>query len=172
MNRRDVLKTTMAATAVIPLLEETAIGQAAAVANFKPRTLSLKQFETVSALCDLIIPDTDTPGAKTAGVPRYVDLFLTEGDPNQKTVFLSGLAWLDNYTNATYKKPFTGLTKAQQIETLTKMEKGEGDASGGQGFFRLAKGNVVRYYYQTELGFKELNKFGIGKIEACPTGKA
>ncbi len=49
--------------------------------NWKPAFLDQEQNETLIALSDVIIPATDTPGAKEALVNRYLDLVLA-GEPD------------------------------------------------------------------------------------------
>ena len=56
------------------------------VANWKPVFLDEHQNETLIILSDLIIPATDTPGAKEALVNRYIDLVMAaETHENQKS---------------------------------------------------------------------------------------
>jgi hypothetical protein len=42
------------------------------------RTLNPHQNATVTAISEIIIPQTDTPGAKAARVNEFIDLILTE----------------------------------------------------------------------------------------------
>ena len=42
------------------------------------RTLSAKQDATVTRMAELILPETDTPGARAARVNEFIDLILTE----------------------------------------------------------------------------------------------
>ena len=125
------------------------------------RTLDAHQMATVEVLSELIIPTTDTPGAKAAGVPKYVDLFLTDGPGEQRVRFLEGLGWLDGYTNGKHGKPFVRLSEEQQVAVLTTLDRDlEVGVDEGTKFFRMAKNLVSRIYYNTETGYKELNKGG------------
>src|SRR5579863_1923251 len=107
MHRRDILKL---ASFAIP----SAWAQEAARGDWKPSFLDDHQNETVIALTDLIIPATDTPGAKAALVNRYVDLFLRDGDPIQAAGVIAGLNWLDGHSIQQHGHPFVRLTAAQQ----------------------------------------------------------
>ncbi len=152
--RRDALKAgagfVSIAAAGLPSLAQT---------NWTARTLDPHQLSTVETLAEIIIPATDTPGAKQALVHRYIDLFLTDGPDEARANFLAGLGWLDGYTNGKYQKTFLQLPAADQVKVLETLDRGsEADVEPGTRFFRMTKGFVSRIYYNTEIGYKELNK--------------
>jgi len=149
MNRRDAIKTSAALAAAIPMLE---------AATWRPTLFTSQQNETVIALIDQIIPATDTPGAKAALVNRYMDLILSAGPKSEQERFLNGLKFLDR------EVPFAKLSAPKQVELLQSLDAGDGE---GNHFFRMAKSLTARIYYQTEMGFKELNKHGVPKTFAC-----
>jgi hypothetical protein len=45
----------------------------ALAADYRPKGFTPDEFELLSALVETIIPETDTPGAAKAGVPRMLD---------------------------------------------------------------------------------------------------
>ncbi|WP_155121334.1 gluconate 2-dehydrogenase subunit 3 family protein [Bryobacter aggregatus] len=152
--RREALK------ASAGLVSVAAVGLPAAE-PWKAQTLDDHQLRTVEALGELIIPATDTPGAKAAGVHRYVDLFLADGPDGERARFLDGLGWLDGYTNNKYKKTFLNLGADDQIKVLQLLDSdNEAGVAEGHRFFRMVKSMVSRIYYNTEIGYKELNKGG------------
>lgn len=157
MNRRDALKVGATAAAV-PALAQTKPGPKSA---WKPSVLTQHQNATVIVLTDLLIPATDTPGAKDANVNRYIDLFLEDGKAPERDRFLQGLAWLDDYSKAQHNDAFVKLPQPTQISILKKLDAG-GDPSIDEGhhFFRMAKNLTSRIYYNTEAGFREMNKGG------------
>lgn len=161
MDRRHVLKTTAAA---LPVLI-----QAQTATEWKPQLFDAHQNETVIALTELIIPQTDTPGAKLARVNRYIDLFLNDGPERPRVDFLEGLAWLDAHARNVHGAPFIKLTAAQQTAILTDLDAGKPGLEAGTRFFRNAKGWTSRIYYNTEIGYAELNKGGRvpATIAAC-----
>lgn len=148
MHRRDLLK--LAAAFAIP----PAWAQQAAKPDWKPSFLDDHQNETVIALTELIIPATDTPGAKAAHVNRYIDLFLRDGDQTQRERFMAGLNWLDGHSIHQHGHPFVHLTAAQQTAILTDLEASHNE------FFRRAKSMTAGIYYNTQIGYQELNKGG------------
>ena len=103
----------------------------AAAAPFTPKALTPAQLESVATLAELIIPTTNTPGARAALVDRFVDNLMANAQPADKERFLTGLAWMDTRSTALYGKPFAGATPEQQTELLTKL--GGAERPGGRG---------------------------------------
>ena len=109
------------------------------------------------AITDLIIPSTDTPGAKAAHVNRYIDLFLRDGSLDQREAIVGGLAWLDAYAIREYGHAFVKCAPADQVAMLKALDEGTG---AGHSFFRQIKSLTSRICYATEIGGQELNKGG------------
>ncbi len=124
--------------------------------QWKPVFLNAQQDETVDVLTDVLIPRTDTPGARDAKVHRYVDLFLAVRDAQEQRDFLTGLAGLDAAAQEKFGKAFVRCHEPEQVSLLNAM------ASGGDGhaFFHQAKTLTSSIYFNTPEGYKELNKFG------------
>jgi hypothetical protein len=130
----------------------------AAAAPFVPKALSPAQLETVATLAELIIPTTDTPGARAALVDRFVDNVLANATPTDKDRFLVGLAWMDTRSTALYGKAFTAVTPEQQTELLTKLAAPGGhapDDAPGAAFFTAIKGMTISGYYSTKIGLEQ-----------------
>ena len=149
MNRRDALKLTATAA--------PALAQQSTVPAWKPRLFDQHQADTVATLAERIIPATDTPGAMAAGVHRYIDTLLADGENTQRVRFLEGLAWLDGVSHRDHSAPFVRLPVDKQNSVLEGLA---GSSGPGEAFFRLAKQLTVRVYYATQTGFNELNKGG------------
>ena len=96
MHRREALRL-LASAAALPILSREAFSMFQAVHEQLPeqavlRTLNPHQNATVTTISELIIPQTDTPGAKAARVNEFIDLILTEWyDDEEKSIFLTGL---------------------------------------------------------------------------------
>jgi hypothetical protein len=151
MDRRNLLQWAAVAAPA------SALAQVSTAPDWKPELFDAHQNETVVVLTELIIPATDTPGAKAALVNRWLDRLLAAGPQTQRDNFLSGLGWLDGHSIDKHTKPFVRLSEAQQIAILKDLDAGSGP---GNQFFRLAKTLTSRTYYATEIGVRELNKGG------------
>jgi gluconate 2-dehydrogenase gamma chain len=92
-------------------------------AQWVPKTMTRAQAEVFATMAEHIIPTTDTPGARTAGVHRYVDALLTQHYPDaEKARFLAGLDGVDVRARVRYGKDFLQLSKREQISILNDMD--------------------------------------------------
>jgi hypothetical protein len=135
------------------------VAQAAIAApGWTPRVLSAAQNELVVTLTELIIPETDTPGAKAALVNRFIDSVLQEAPAAERTRFLQGLAWIDRRSRALFKTAFTAATAEQQAALLTRLSAAGSPARedrAGLDFFRAIKSMTINGYYTTEAGLRQ-----------------
>lgn len=179
VNRRQALRTLAtgavgAATSTIWVESLSALARqqahahaadaAIALQDWTPRLLSARQNEAVITLTELIIPETDTPGAKTVRVNRFIDTVLSEAQAPERDAFLRGLAWMDDRSRALFSQDFVNATAAQQTELLTRLAKeGNPDAEDRIGieFFQAIKSMTINGYYTSEIGLrKELGDNG------------
>ncbi len=180
MNRRELIRSAVlgagaAATAGAQEahrhggLTQIAPAQAAASAEpWAPAVLDAHQNETVIQLSELIIPATDTPGAKAAKVNEWVDLYLEDLAEDKGHAFLQGLGWLDGYAIRKHEQPFVKLTEAQQVAILEELDGAEDeDLEPGAEFFADMKRLTVQGYYTSKIGIDELNKDGVPDTFAC-----
>jgi gluconate 2-dehydrogenase gamma chain len=99
--------------------EAPAVGET----GWTPRALSDVQGAQVATIAEHIIPATDTPGARAAGVHRFIDTMLAEYySPEQRAAFLAGLAEVDARARSTKGKPFLDLTPTDQRDVLTLLD--------------------------------------------------
>ncbi len=121
-----------------------------------PSTLSAQQFETVGLLVELVIPTTETPGAKAALVDRYIDGVLQAANPATRDRFLAGLDWLDTRSTTLTGTTFRSATTSQQINLLTRLAtEPSGEEATGVQFFTAVKSMTITGYYTTEVGLRQ-----------------
>ncbi|MCC9138943.1 gluconate 2-dehydrogenase subunit 3 family protein [Pontibacter silvestris] len=88
-----------------------------------------EQKELIAEIAELIIPATDTPGAKEAKVPEFIMLMLadcyTEADRKR---FLNGLNELEQTAEKKYDRSFLECDQNQQLTLLT-LEEASSNAS-------------------------------------------
>ena len=147
---------------------------AASAATWSPSVLTPHQDEAVIALTELIMPATETPGAKAALVNRFVDHVLSTVDAKTRDEFVRGLTWLDDRCRARVGKDIAGASAAELTTVLTPLAA-EGTAATadapGVAFFRAIKSMTITGYYTSEIGLRqELGDDGrmmLGTFEGC-----
>src|SRR4051794_40621099 len=114
-----------------------------------PKVLTGPQNETVATLCELIIPTTETPGARRAQVNRFIDGVLQEAVQEDRRAFLEGLAWMDRRSNALFGSNVLAATPEQQTELLTRLSALNSSApeeKPGVDFFEALKSMTIEGY--------------------------
>jgi hypothetical protein len=179
LNRREALRTLAtgavgAATSTIwvqalsALAREQAHTHAAsaaiAVQSWTPKVLTSWQNDAIVTLTELIIPETDTPGAKAVRVNRFIDNVLSGASAANRDKFFRGLTWVDQRSTALFGKDFLAAGAADQTALLTRLSKDgnpEGEDPIGIQFFQAIKSMTISGYYTTEIGLrKELGDDG------------
>jgi gluconate 2-dehydrogenase gamma chain len=88
------------------------------------RALDPTQKELVAAMADHILPRTDTPGARDAGVPDFIDVMMAEYYPAaERARFLAGLTRVDQRAQKAFGGPFLKAMPAQQLELVRALNK-------------------------------------------------
>ena len=200
MKRREMIRGSVLAGAVAALQPSLATAQSAAqqpseltpaqsgvdaskdltAPGWKPLFLDEHQNETLIVLSDLIIPATDTPGAKEALVNRYIDLVLAAETPETQRAFLNSLGYLDGESIRRFKTAFRYLSRDDQdllLHALAYPRTGSGwagDTSApsdpGHGHFEALKRRTMTAYYSSQIGEKELGwdgAFAHGPFQGC-----
>src|SRR2546423_13282232 len=92
--------------------------------DWAPRTLDAGQLELVAVMAEHIVPQTDTPGARAAGVHRFVDTLLSDHYPSpQRDRFVAGLADADARARPPHSKTFLQSTADQQVAPLHPLDQ-------------------------------------------------
>ena len=171
VSRRDALRKIAvggAAAATAPLWVDTLVSAAeqhashyqatSAAAAWAPKVLTPAQNDTVIALAELIIPQTDTAGATKANVNRFIDEVIADASPDDRKKFVDGLAWLDAQSQRDAGAPFVRASVAHQTALLTAMSTNKAPSSAervGVDFFKAVKSLTITGYYTSEVGMRE-----------------
>jgi hypothetical protein len=121
MNRREAALAA-AAMGAIAAAPEQADAQSPRL-NWTPRGLSAAQAQVLDVLAELIIPATDTPGAREAGVPRFVDQAVADYcTPAEAQAIRTGLDRAEADARAMYQTGFVALPYEQQANLLRRYD--------------------------------------------------
>ena len=172
MQRREALRLLVSAAA-LPLLSREAFSMFQAVHQQLPeqpvlRTLNPHQNATVTTISEIIIPQTETPGAKAARVNEFIDLILTEWyDEEEQSIFLTGLTEVDARSQDLFGKDFVDCAEKPQAEILRALddEVAEARAEVRRGssrkrapernFFFMIKQLTLIGYYTSQVGVEQ-----------------
>jgi hypothetical protein len=169
------------------------VAQQAPSGAYKPLFFSPQHFQMVEHLAEMIIPEDDTPGAKSAGVAEFIDFMVANRVPvtasrdirsTQDAVemgvdaqqrFLSGLGWMNAHCHGEFGHEFMECSSGQQtalLEELAYKAKFKPMAESGRAFFQLMRDYTVVGYYTTKVGLESLGYPGLRsvwpKMPACP----
>lgn len=129
-----------------------------AAAAWKPKVLTPAQNTAVVALSEVIIPQTETAGAKAAKVNEFIDGALSGTSAANRDKFLTGLTWVDARATKDFGKPFASATAEQQTALLTTLSAPaamDGPDRPGAEFFTAIKAMTITGYYTSEIGMRE-----------------
>jgi len=135
-----------------------ALSAAAEAAPWAPKVFNAHQNDTVVLLSEMIIPQTDTPGAKAAKVNEFIDLVLDDASETERKQFLNGLAWMDGRSQELFGTDFVAAAPEQQTALLTIVASPKNKAFEdqiGSEFFKAIKALTITGYYTSEIGMKQ-----------------
>jgi hypothetical protein len=139
----------------------------------KWRALTSEQAELVATIAEHIIPETDTPGARAAGVHVFIDRMLAGhyGDEDRKRV-LDGLEAFDARAQSECGPAFIRCSADEQRALLTRIDQEAFAPMAGRRdvpWFRTIKELTVLGYYTSEVGAtQELRHVAVPeRFEGC-----
>ena len=113
---------------------------AAGPAAWTPALLTPAAGQVLAAAVDTILPDTDTPGARVAGVHVFIDLLAKHcRTADEQRAFTAGLDALD-------RAGFAGADRTAREKVLAELEAAKDP------FFAWLKGTTVLGYCTSEVG--------------------
>ncbi len=179
MDRRRALHVlgtgTLAGSSLAGATPARVLALASRVEGRPPTVLSPAQVELVAELGELIIPETDTPGARAAEVGRFVDLMLAEQvDEPARAEFLAFLDGIEAESARRLGRPFLGATPAQRFALAGERDaaafaSAPDDADPDRRGWRRLKAWVLAGYYTSKVGaLRELELRIIpGSFDGC-----
>ncbi len=136
----------------------------------------------VAAMADIIIPRTNTPGAKDAGVPDFIVMMMQECYPDKdQDQFHAGLAAFDKLCREKYGDPFLKLSPDKQATAVKDLDTkvlGKKDKSAGDkdkagkddlAFYRKLKELTLLGYFTSKPGATETLRYVQipGRFDGC-----
>jgi len=138
MKRREAVQlVTLTVGAFFTLdLAQNALGQEVAASD-----------ALLAELADVIIPTTTTPGARAAGVEKFIIRMLRDcSSKEERDRFYAGLAKLEGECQTKFSKPFAQLSPEQKVDFMKAF------SSVNKPFFLKLKQLTVTGYFNSEIG--------------------
>jgi gluconate 2-dehydrogenase gamma chain len=150
--------------------------------SYQPLFFSPEQFHMIEHLAETIIPEDETPGAKTAGVAEFIDFMVANRVPvstsrdirstaeaiaageDAQVRFTAGLDWMNARCKSEFKRTFMECTPQEQnslLEELAYKGKFKPTTEGGRAFFEMLRDYTVVGYYTTKVGLESLGYPGL-----------
>ncbi|KAA2242455.1 gluconate 2-dehydrogenase subunit 3 family protein [Chitinophaga agrisoli] len=136
----------------------------------------------IAELAETIIPRTDTPGAKDAGVPDFIITMIKDCTPLRiQNRFMDGLEDVVHYAHAQYGHSFFACSQEQRHNILAHFEKRDRPYSGlpgkvsrklfGDTFFITLKHYTVQGYCTSMQGATQALAYDYvpGRYQGCAT---
>lgn len=166
ISRRDVLaRIAAAAMAGSPVGVEAAqhVHEAAAAAAataggvYKPKALNQHEYDTLKALCEIIVP-----GASKGGAAEFIDV-LSSQNPEMLWIYTGGITWLDDEMRRQHQTDFLTARPDQKTALLDQIAYRKNrtpELGPGIKFFDWARRMTVDAYYTSAVGIKEVGYMG------------
>ena len=131
---------------------------------WRPRFFTADESAAIETLAELIIPETDTPGARAANVHQYIDWIVSRADDDGDdaddatlpAAMRDGLAWLDRRSAALYGRRFIEAPGGEQTALLQRLAADPSvEDPAAVEFFRQTRRLTIRGYYRSEIGMRE-----------------
>ena len=130
-----------------------------------PKIVNAEQNDLITVIAEMIIPETDTPGAKATKVNEFIDLMLADWFTTvERNHFMEGLSDADRRARGRYSNEFVRCTVDGRKTILNKLEtealSRENENGALKPFFNQMKELTLIGYFTSEIGaIQELKYF-------------
>ena len=169
MDRREALRRTallmggvVSAPAILGILKGCS---AKPTIDWKPAFLSQDQSIIVTQVADIIIPKTDTPGAKEAGVPEFIDLMLKDCySKEDQDRFLAGIQSFDEEAKKQYGDAFLDLEPEKKLDYVNQvhvaaLEERKKDREAPRPFILTMKELTLLGFFTSQPGAEQVLQY-------------
>jgi gluconate 2-dehydrogenase gamma chain len=184
MNRRELLQQVaylmggaVSAPAILGLMSGCSPKQS--IAGWKPAFLTEDQGAIVTEVAEIIIPRTNTPGAKDVGIPQFIDTMLKDVyEKEDQQRFVNGIDAFEKASKDQFSKAFMKLDAPQRLQLVKKFHDEavereradtEPDRSARRPFILMTKELTLLGFFTSQVGASEVLQYNPvpGAWRAC-----
>jgi hypothetical protein len=179
MTRRQAIARVTALLGGAALVGGAGLLRAAAAKDREYRNGGLFSLEDVAWLdevAETLLPQTDTPGAKAAGVGPFMALMVNDVyAPDEQQVFGDGMLTLEEACRAQHGKGFLEAAAAERLALLERIDREQhaytqartGDTPVH--YFRMMKELALLGYFTSEVGYTQAMRYveTPGRFDPC-----
>lgn len=112
-----------------------------------------EEMRTLTALVDVILPETDSPAASAAGAHTFITMAVGPcASPEGQTTLREGLRDLDGEARTEHGRRFDEIEPAQQADLLRRRAEADMALDYDVSFFKLVKDYTMTGYFLSEIG--------------------
>ena len=177
LSRREAMQRVSALFGGIALVGHSGLLEALTAEAGRPiaPVLSATDVALLDEIADTMLPETETPGAKAAGVGPFMALMVADAySPEEQELFTEGLRTLERECTDEHGHSFARATPAERLSLLKRLDEEQHEYSAGGGderphYFRMMKELALLGYFTSEIGCKQAMRFAEtpGRYEPC-----
>lgn len=170
-SRREVILLALRAAGITALAGSGTLLSACASSADRRGIVSDSDFSTaqivwLDEVAETILPTTDTPGAKAAGVGAFIALMVKDTySPDERHIFMDGMTTLEAECITRFQRGYMEADAKQRHELLTHLDKvahEHGLTLGAEDpphYFRMIKQLTLLGYFTSEIGYTQAMRY-------------
>lgn len=162
MNRRSAIKNLAIVAGGILILPSCLQDQKKGKASIKLNKLDLDidQENLLAEIAETIIPETNTPGAKSLKLHLFVMKMVDDCyEKEDQEKFVKGLKSLVESADEKYNKPFSTLSTKEKQELLLTIENSKDEKENTVHFYKIMKYRTIQGYMNSKYVMTNLVKY-------------
>ena len=176
LTRREAIKRVSALLGGVALVGQAAMLAVPARAAARTGEFDAKAIALLDEIAETILPETDTPGAKAAGVGAFMALMVTATyAADERNIFQAGLATLDTRCRESFGRRFLAANADERLRLLEALDAEQFDYMGQKAgsepahFFRMMKELALLGYFTSEIGYTKAMRYleTPGRYDPC-----
>ena len=186
INRREAIQRVSAMLGGVSFIGGTALLEGCAnyspamgtglTGNTRNELFSARDIALLDEVADTILPATDTPGAKAAGVGPFIAVMVTDTYyPDDQVIFLDGLETIENTSRELFNAGVLDITPAQRLALVEALDREQYEYMNTKApedpahYFRMMKELTLLGYFTSEIGYHQAMRYveTPGRFDPC-----